>query len=451
MTLSGLFAAARHRPTHRQVWGLATPMILSNISVPLVGLVDTAVVGHLDGAHYLGGVAVGATLITFILWAAGFLRMGTTGFAAQACGARDGNRLRLVLLQALWLAVLLALLVWLVHEPLLRAALHFIDSSEALLEQARIYFNIRLVSLPAALGNFVLIGWFIGAQRGRAPLFMLLTANLTNIALDVLFVVVLGWGVAGAAWATVVGDYAGLLLGLWLLRPVLARYPGVMAWGDALRLRGAAPLLRVNRDILIRTLALELVFYLLVLQGARMGDSVVAANAVLLNFLMITSHGLDGLAHAVEALGGHALGQRNRQALKRVLVVSTFWSLVVGAGFVLTFNLFGDWIISLLTSVESIRDVASTYLPWMAWMPLVAVWSYLLDGLFIGATRARAMRNAMLLAVLFIYVPAAWLLQGAGNHGVWLGFYLFMLARGVLLGGWFVWLWRRDRWMHPPV
>lgn len=451
MTLSGLYAAARHRPTHRQVWGLATPMILSNISVPLVGLVDTAVVGHLDGAHYLGGVAVGATLITFILWAAGFLRMGTTGFAAQACGAGDGNRLRLVLLQALWLALLLALAVWLVREPLLRAALHFIDSSEALLEQARIYFDIRLLSLPAALGNFVLVGWFIGAQRGRAPLLLLLTVNLTNILLDVIFVVVLGWGVAGAAWATVVGDYAGLLLGLWLLRPVLARYPGVMAWADALRLRGAAPLLRVNRDILIRTLALELVFYLLVLQGARMGDSVVAANAVLLNFLMITSHGLDGLAHAVEALGGHALGQRNRQALKRVLVVSTFWSLVVGAGFVLAFNLVGGWIISLLTSVESIREVASAYLPWMAWMPLVAVWSYLLDGLFIGATRARAMRNTMLVAVLFIYVPAAWLLLDAGNHGLWLGFYLFMLARGALLGGWFVWLWRRDRWMRPAV
>src|SRR5690606_25600835 len=210
--------------------------------------------------------------------------------------------------------------------------------------QARIYFNIRLLSLPAALGNFVLIGWFIGAQRARAPLFILLAVNLTNIALDVLFVVGLEWCVAGAAWATVVADYAGMALRLWLLRPVLARCPGRMPWLAALRLRGAAPLIRVNRDILIRTLALELVFYLLVMQGARLGDSVVAANAVLLNFLLITSHGLDGLAHAVEALGGHALGQRNRQALKRVLVVSTFWSLVVGSGFVLAFNLLGGWI-----------------------------------------------------------------------------------------------------------
>src|SRR5690606_26225173 len=230
--------------------------------------------------------------------------------------------------------------------------------------------------------------------------------NLTNIALDVLFVLVLGWGVAGAAWATVVGDYAGLLLGLWLLRPVLARYPGVTDWSAALRLRGAAPLIRVNRDILIRTLALQLVR-----RGGRVGASVVAANAALLAFVLITSRGLAGLAHAVEALGGHALGQRNRQALKRVLVVSTFWSLVVGSGFVLAFNLLGGWIISLLTSVESIRSVATLYLPWMAWMPLVAVWSYLLDGLCIGATRARDMRNAMLAAVLLIYVPAAWLLR----------------------------------------
>jgi len=447
LTPSGLLATARHRLTHRRVWALATPMILSNISVPLVGLVDTAVVGHLDGAHHLGGVAVGATLMTFILWAAGFLRMGTTGFAAQACGENNGDKLRLVLLQPLWLALLLALLVWLVHEPLLTAGLYFLDSSAELLEQARIYFNIRLVSLPAALANFVLVGWFIGAQRARAPLYLLLAVNITNVVLDVFLVVVLEWGVAGAAWATVIGDYVGLLLGLALLRPVLARYPGVMRWTDALRLRGAAPLIRANRDILIRTLALELVFYLLVLQGARLGDSVVAANAVLLNFLLLTSHGLDGLAHAVEALGGHAMGQRNRLALKRVLVVSTFWSLVVGVGFVLVFNLFGNQIISLLTDLESIRQVAFDYLPWMAWMPLVAVWSYLLDGLFIGATRARAMRNAMVLAVLLIYLPAAWLLRDTGNHGIWLGFYLFMLARGVLLGGWFIWLWRRDRWM----
>lgn len=443
---SELLQLWRDTPTHKRVWAIALPMILSNISVPLVGLVDTAVIGHLDGAHFLGGVAVGSTLFTFILWAAGFLRMGTTGFAAQACGAEDGAALRRVLLQPLWLALLISLLVWLFQTPLLNLGLHLLDSSQALLDQARLYVGIRLYSLPAALANFVLIGWFIGAQNSRAPFILLLAVNLCNVALDLLLVVGLEWGVAGAAWATVISDYLGLLLGLALLQPILRRYPGQTDWLRALLLRGAAPLIRVNRDILIRTLALESVFYLLVVQGARLGDEVVAANAVLLNFLLLTSHGLDGLAHALEALGGHALGRQDKPALRKVLVVSTLWSLLLSCAFVLVFLLGGNTIIALLTDLPQVRQQAGTYLPWMAVMPLAAVWSYLLDGLFIGASRARAMRNAML-AALLLYLPLAWSLQGLGNHGVWLGFLCFMLLRSLLLGGWFVHLWRADRWM----
>ncbi|SDS23413.1 multidrug resistance protein, MATE family [Halopseudomonas sabulinigri] len=443
---SELLQLWRDPPTHKRVWAIALPMILSNISVPLVGLVDTAVIGHLDGAHFLGGVAVGSTLFTFILWAAGFLRMGTTGFAAQACGAEDGAALRRVLLQPLWLALLISLLVWLFQTPLLNLGLHLLDSSQALLDQARLYVGIRLYSLPAALANFVLIGWFIGAQNSRAPFVLLLAVNLCNVALDLLLVVALEWGVAGAAWATVISDYLGLLLGLALLQPILRRYTGQTDWLRALLLRGAAPLIRVNRDILIRTLALESVFYLLVVQGARLGDEVVAANAVLLNFLLLTSHGLDGLAHALEALGGHALGRQDKPALRKVLVVSTLWSLLLSCGFVLVFLLGGNTIIALLTDLPQVRQQAGTYLPWMAVMPLAAVWSYLLDGLFIGASRARAMRNAML-AALLLYLPLAWSLQGLGNQGVWLGFLCFMLLRSLLLGGWFVHLWRADRWM----
>jgi len=443
---SGLLQLWHDTPTHKRVWAIALPMILSNISVPLVGLVDTAVIGHLDGAHFLGGVAVGSTLFTFVLWAAGFLRMGTTGFAAQACGAEDGTALRRVLLQPLWLALLISLLVWLLRQPLIDLGLHFLDSSQALLEQARLYVGIRLYSLPAALANFVLIGWFIGAQNSRSPFLLLLTVNLSNVVLDLLFVVVLEWGVAGAAWATVCSDYLGLLLGLTLLRPILRRYPGQTDWSQALWLRGAAPLIRVNRDILIRTLALESVFYLLVVQGARLGDEVVAANAVLLNFLLLTSHGLDGLAHALEALGGHALGRRDPEALRKVLVVTTIWSVLLSCLFMLLFLAFGNAIIALLTDLPEVRRQAATYLPWMAVMPLAAVWSYLLDGLFIGASRARAMRNAML-AALLLYLPLAWSLQELGNHGVWLGFFCFMWLRSLLLGGWFVHLWRHNRWI----
>ncbi|MEL0167786.1 MAG: MATE family efflux transporter [Pseudomonadaceae bacterium] len=437
----------RDRQAQRRVWHIALPLILSNISVPLVGLVDTAVIGHLDAAYHLGAVAVGSTLFTFVLWATGFLRMGTTGFTAQACGNGDGHELRRILLQSIWLAVLISLLVWLLRTPLLNVGLHYLQSSEALLEQARAYFQIRLFSLPAALANFVLIGWFIGAQNSRVPFAMLLTVNLTNMLLDLLLVVGLDMGVEGAAWASVCGDLLGLLLGLALLRPTLRQYPGAFDWVRALRLKGAAPLLRVNRDILIRTLALQSVFYLLVVQGARLGDEVVAANAVLLNFLLIVSHGLDGFAHALEALGGHALGRRDRRALSQVLVITTGWSLLFSLLFALVFLGLGDRLILLLTDLPGVRALAQDYLPWMAVMPLVTVWSYLLDGLFIGASRALAMRNAMLLA-LACYLPLAWALQGQSNHLVWAGFLTFMALRSVFLGGWFVWLWRNDHWMR---
>lgn len=447
MSLVAWKADWRARDTQRRVWALAIPMVLSNVSVPLVGLVDTAVIGHMDAAYHLGGVAVGSTLFTFVLWAAGFLRMGTTGFVAQAWGRRDGDALRLFLLQPLWLALLLALGVYLLQGWWIGLGLRFIEASPELEFEAQRYVAVRLLSLPAAMANFVLIGWFIGAGVGRAPLYILLTVNLTNALLDVVFVVFLQLGVAGAAWATVMGDYCGFMLGLWLLRPVLAQLPGTMLWAAALRLRGAAPLLKVNRDILIRTLALELVFYLMVVQGSRYGDAVVAANALLLNFLLITSHGLDGLAHAVEALGGQATGARDRSALRRVLIVCTGWSVMLSLAFVGVFSVTGELIVNLLTDIESVRSTAVVYLPWMAWMPLVAVWGYLLDGLFIGATRARAMRNAMLVSVSLVYMPLAWLLRDSGNHALWLAFHLFMLSRGLTLGGWFAWLWWRDRWL----
>lgn len=434
------------RAAQRRVWAIALPLILSNISVPLVGLVDTAVIGHLDAAYHLGAVAVGSTLFTFVVWLAGFLRMGTTGFAAQACGEGDGAELRRILLQSAWLAVLISLLVWLLRTPLLELGLHYLNSSAELLEHARAYFQIRLISLPAALINFVLIGWFIGAQNSRAPFAILLTVNLVNIALDLLLVALLGLGVEGAAWASVCGDLCGLLLGLALLGPVLRQYPGRFNWLRAVQLKGAALLLRVNRDILIRTLALQSVFYLLVVQGARLGDEVVAANAVLLNFLLIASHALDGLAHALEALGGHALGKRDRRALRQVLVITTGWSLLLSLAFMLAFALGGDLLIALLTDLPGVRAQAQQYLGWVAIMPLVTVWSYLLDGLFIGASRALAMRNTMLLA-LVCYLPLAWGLQGLNNHLVWFGFLTFMALRSLFLGGWFAWLWRADRWM----
>ena len=446
--MSALFDAWQHSPTHRRVWALAAPMILSNISVPLVALVDSAVVGHLPHAYQLAAVAVGASLYILLTWAMGFLRMGTTGFAAQAAGRDDGGALRQVLLQGLLLGGGLALLLILVALPFGNLALSLMQPSAALDQLARGYFQIRLFGLPAALASYALIGWLLGTQNARGPLAILLTTNLLNVALDLLFVLGLHWGVAGAAWASVIAEWSGALLGLWWARRALRRYAGQVDWPALRRWLSWRPLLAVNRDIFIRTLALQAVFFLITVQGTRLGDATVAANALLLNGLLLTAHALDGLAHAVEALCGHALGARDRAALRRTLLVAGGWSLLASLGFALFFLLAGQGFIQLQTDITTVRETAFEYLPYLALLPLVAVWSYLLDGLFIGATRAREMRDAMLLAVA-LSLPLAWLLQGLGNHGLWLAFLCFMGLRSLCLAAYAHYLSRHDLWLGP--
>lgn len=436
----------RDRATHRKVWGLAAPMILSNISVPLVALVDSTVVGHLPHAHQLGAVAVGATLFTFMMGMMGFLRMGSTGFAAQAAGRADGAALRQVLVQGLLLALAFAALLGLVALPFSQLALQLIDPSAALHQSTEDFFHTRLLGLPAALASYALVGWFLGTQNARAPLAILLATNLLNIALNLWFVLGLDWGVVGSARASVIAEWSAALLGLALTRPALRAYPGHMAWAALKRWHAWRPLLTVNRDIFVRSLALQLVFLLIAIQGARLGESTVAANALLLNGLMLTSYALDGLAHAVEALCGHAIGSRDGHALRRALVVAGGWSLLAGIGFGGLFLLGGHLFIDLQTNIDSVRQAAYPYLPYLALLPLIAVWSYLLDGLFIGATRAREMRNAMLLSVV-LALPLAWMASGLGNHGLWLAFLGFMGLRAVTLG-WMGWrLQQRRGWI----
>ncbi|MFZ3202783.1 MAG: MATE family efflux transporter [Pseudomonas sp.] len=443
--MSALLAAWQHAPTHRRVWALAAPMILSNLSVPLVALVDSAVVGHLPHAQQLAAVAIGGSLFTLLTWAVGFLRMGTTGFAAQAAGRQDGSALRQVLLQGLLLGGLLALALILLALPFSAAALSLMQPSAQLDALARSYFQIRLLGLPAVLATYALIGWLLGTQNARGPLAILLTTNLLNVALDLLFVLGLHWGVAGAAWASVIAEWSGALLGVCLARQALRAYAGQIDWAALRRWLNWRPLLAVNRDIFIRTLALQLVFFLITVQGSRLGDATVAANALLLNGLLLTAHALDGLAHAVEALCGHALGARDRQTLRRSLIVAGGWSLLASLGFALFFLFGGHWFIQLQTDIAPVRALALDYLPYLALLPLLAVWSYLLDGLFIGATRAREMRNAMLQAV-GLSLPLAWLLQALGNHGLWLAFLGFMLLRSLCLGAYAYRLTRADLW-----
>jgi MATE family multidrug resistance protein len=423
----------RHRPTHTRVWGLAAPMILSNISVPLVTLVDSAVIGHLPHAHQLGAVAVGGTLYSFLAWAMGFLRMGTTGFAAQAAGRHDGAGLRQVLLQGLLLAMVFSLLLGLIGLPFLHLAIQMMQPSEDLNALTQTFFHTRLFGLPAALATYALVGWFLGTQNAKASLAILLTTNIVNIILNLWFVLGLDWGVVGSARASVAAEWLGALVGLALTQKALRAFPGQVAWAALKYWHNWRPLLAVNRDIFIRSLVLQSVFFLITVQGARLGDATVAANALLLNGLLLTAHALDGLAHAVEALCGHAIGARDREELRRSMNVAGGWSLICSVAFAVFFLCFGHLFVSMQTDIPEVREIAFMYLPYLALLPLVAVWSYLLDGLFIGAIRARDMRNTMLVNLVLI-APFAWLSMGFGNHGLWLTFLLFMALRALTLG-----------------
>ena len=431
--MTTLLEAWRHRPTHRQVWALATPMILSNLTVPLVALVDSTVAGHLPLTQDLGAVTVGSAVYALPLWSLGFLRMGTTGFAAQAKGADDASALRTVQAQALLLAAVLGALVGLLMTPLLPWLVAQMHSTPLMTGRALGYLHVRLLGLPAGLLNYALAGWFIGAQRARTTLGLLLVTNLVNIALNLLFVPGFGWGVPGIALASVLGEWCGASYGMWQAHRALRGLNGHVHWQAMREWRHWLPLLLVNRDIFLRTIALEGVFFSLSLLGARLGDATVAANALLLNGLMLTAFGLDGLANAVEALCGHAIGARDPQALRRALVVAGGWSLIGSIGYAVFFSSAGHLFVNLQTNLPEVREAAYQCLPWLTVLPMVGVWSYLLDGLFIGATRAREMRDGMLVSVVF-FVVLAWLTRGLGNEGLWLTFLAFMAMRAVSLG-----------------
>lgn len=406
-------------------------MILSNVSVPLLGMVDTGVVGHLDSPVFLGAVAIGGTIFGFIYTGMNFLRMGTTGIAAQRFGAEDYEGIRAALGQAILVALLIAVCLIGIRHRLGGLAIHLIGATDAVRHYALEYFMIRVWSAPGTLANYVLVGWFIGLQNARVPLLIFLTINLTNIALDLLFVMGLDMQVDGVALASVIAEYTGLAVGLFFARRALARYAGAWPLARLYNFRAYGGFFAVNANLFVRTMALMFTFAFVTAQGARLGQLVLAANAVLMNLQNLTAFGLDGIAHAAEALVGKAVGQKRRDALQRAVRLSLKWSLYFALGFCGAYWLAGRRVVYLLTDLPEVRATAIEFLPWLVVSPLVSVWSFLYDGVYIGATRTREMRDIMLLSALAVFLPAWYLLQGLGNHGLWLSFTLFMASRGI--------------------
>ena len=419
---------------HRRVWRLAWPMVVSNLSVPLLGAVDTAVIGHLPDPHFLGAVAVGALVFNTLYFGCNFLRMGTTGLTAQAYGASDFDAARATLARALLIGACLAAALLALQGPIGWLAFYLIEPSEAVTAEGTRYFFIRIWGAPAALANIALVGWFIGMQNTRAALALLLTVNGINIVLDLVLVLGFDLAVAGVAWATVAADYAGLVLGLAVAARLARRHGG--RWRARLVLDPAAMrrFLGINRDIFLRTLFVIAAFALFTTLSAREGDLVLAANAVLLNFVIFFNYAFDGFAFAVEALTGRALGAARRDDLARAIRACLLWSLALALATVAVYALAGAPIVRVLTDIETVRAVAYDYLPWLVALPLVAVWGIFFDGVFTGTTRTADMRNTMLLAFV-VFTPCAWYLrEPLGNHGLWLAMTLLYAVRGAGLG-----------------
>jgi MATE family multidrug resistance protein len=418
-------------PRDRDVWRIAAPMILSNVSVPLLGMVDTGVVGHLESPVYLGAVAIGGTIFSFLYTGVNFLRMGTTGIAAQRYGAADFDGIRVSLGQALVVAQLIALTVIVVQWPVGQLAMQLLGADGALREHALEYFGIRIWSAPGTLANFVMIGWFLGLQNARVPLFIFLTINLTNIVLDLVFVLVLGMKVDGVALASVLAEYAGLAVALSFAIRELRRHEGHWPLEKFVKLREYAAFFSINANLFVRTMALIFTIAFVTAQGTRMGGLILAANAILMQLQNLTAFGLDGLAHAAEALVGKAVGQRRRDILERAVTLCLKWSLIFAAAFSAAYLLLGPQLVYVLTDLPDVRETTLRYLPWMIISPLVSVWSFLYDGVYVGATRAREMRNIMLFSAFAVFIPAWFVLQPLGNDGLWLAFLLFLASRGV--------------------
>lgn len=418
------------RITPARVLKIALPIVLSNATVPLLGAVDTGVVGQLGQAAPIGAVGLGAVILASVYWIFGFLRMGTSGLAAQARGAGDGAEAGAVLIRALMIAAAAGLAIVVLQGMLIWAAVRLAPASAEVADLARQYLAIRVWGAPATIALYAVTGWLIAVERTRSVLLLQLWINGVNVILDLWFVLSLGWGVPGVAVATLIAEWSGLALGLWLCRDAFADR-AARAWariGDRLRLIEMA---RVNTDIMLRSVLLQGSFTAFVFLGAGLGDVTLAANQVLMQFLSITAYALDGFAFAAEALVGQAVGARRPTQVRRASVVASgcgaAGSLLLAAGF--WFG--GPAIIDLMATDPAVRAAARSFLPWVAVGPLIGIASWMFDGIFIGATLTREMRNAMVLSVAIYAAAVALLLPAFGNHGLWGALMVLNLARGI--------------------
>ncbi|TVR17401.1 MAG: MATE family efflux transporter [Balneolaceae bacterium] len=419
---------------NKSILRLAIPNIISNLSVPLLGAVDTALVGHLDQVYYLGALAVGSVIFNFIFWGFGFLRMGTTGLTAQEYGRRDRMNMMMILARVQIIALSIGLLILFLQHPIAFLSLWLIESSAEVAEYTRVYYDIRIYTAPAVLALYGLNGWFLGMQNAKYPMIITIVLNLLNIVLNITFIYGFNMHVNGVAYGTLISTYLALALGIFLFVKRYRRYLRHYISDELINISELKKYFSVNRDIFIRTLCLIFTFSFFTAVSARQGDMILAANTILLQFWFIVSYGIDGFAYAAESLVGRFKGSNDSAKLRKAVLYNIGWGLILGLAGTLVYAAAGNSMLSIFTNNSDVIELAKTVLFWTILAPLVSSFCYILDGVFIGATESKPMRNTMLFSTGIVFLPTYFL--GTfffGIHGLWLAMVLFMVARGVAL------------------
>lgn len=420
---------------NKRILGLAVPSIISNITVPLLGLVDVSIVGHLGSATYIGAIAVGGMLFSMIYWIFGFLRMGTSGLTAQAYGRRDLAEVILLFVRSVGIALGLALLLILLQYPILKVAFTLIDATPAIKELASLYFRICIWGAPAVLGLYSFAGWFVGMQNSRFPMYIAIIQNVVNIAASLFFVFVWNRGVAGVAMGTLVAQYAGLLMASLLWYGYYRRLWQKLNWQMLTDYEAMRSFFILNRDIFFRTLCLVAVTTYFTSRGAEQGDIILAVNTLMMQLFTLYSYIMDGFAYAGEALTGRYVGAHNQADLTRMIQTLFAWGVGLALAFTLLYGIGGSSFLSLLTNEQEVLNASSDYFYWVLAIPLAGMAAFLWDGIYIGATASRQMLYSMLVASISFFILQGIFQQRMGNHALWMAFIAYLFLRGLVQTG----------------
>ncbi len=417
---------------NKRILQIAVPSIISNITVPLLGLIDVTIVGHLGAAAYIGAIAVGGMLFNIIYWIFGFLRMGTSGMTSQAYGKHDLDEVARLLLRSVGVGLLIAIILVTLQYPIRKLAFTFIQTTEEVERLATLYFRICIWGAPAMLGLYGFAGWFIGMQNSRFPMYIAITQNIVNIAASLCFVYLFHMKVAGAAWGTLTAQYAGFLMALLLWRRYYGGLKKHVAWHEVLKKEAMLRFFQVNRDIFLRTLCLVIVTLFFTSAGAAQGEIVLAVNTLLMQLFTLFSYIMDGFAYSGEALVGKYVGANNRLALYRTVRQLFIWGVGLSTGFTLLYFFGGKSFLGLLTNETSVIREAGNYFYWVLAIPLTGFAAFLWDGIFIGATATRQMFYSMLVASSSFFLVYYSLHEWMGNHALWLAFIVYLSLRGIM-------------------